>query len=273
MHAVTRGGTVVAMSKSIEHMHAKDPEGRQAGIRPAGGQAVGMGSRYPSLRRAVSDPRERTRALLETRRFLEELCIADVPPSMRLRAQGCLRHYPTVEALSVLARHSPDWLAPTQAVTAELRIEAARSAEGRADVRTLNLAVPQGLGKVTSMEDVVGGGRLAHLDWIHDALVANTNLFAFVFGSTPEELVALEAGGDLFSLAIEGDVWWPAELLNLHPWDGLEICRALGDADGSSKLEFLVRKHEALGGRTVTEAVERGQFDDVLRLAQDWGTR
>lgn len=92
----------------------------------------------------MSDPRERTRALLETRSFLEELCIADVPPSMRLRAQGCLRHYPTLEALSVLARHSPDWLAPTQAVTAELRVEAARTAEGRADVRTPNVPDPQG---------------------------------------------------------------------------------------------------------------------------------
>lgn len=68
----------------------------------------------------MSTPEERTRALYETRRFLQELCIGDVSEAVRRDAQWCLRHYPTPAVIDVLARHAPGWLVPAQGVAATL---------------------------------------------------------------------------------------------------------------------------------------------------------
>jgi hypothetical protein len=62
----------------------------------------------------MTTPQERTRALIETQRFLEELCAAGVPDQIRRSAKWCLRHYPQRDVIDVLARHSPDWLVSPQ---------------------------------------------------------------------------------------------------------------------------------------------------------------
>jgi len=115
--------------------------------------------------------------------------------------------------------------------------------------------------------------RDARRAWIRDRVVLSSAEFAAARGVASESLVALQAGGELFALNIEGDVWWPAELLKLSAADASALCRALGDTGESSKLIFVMRKHGALGGRTVTEAVANGQLADVLRLARNWAER
>lgn len=47
-------------------------------------------------------PHERTRSVIETRKFLEELRLRDdIPASVRKDAIWCLRHYPTASDLKI----------------------------------------------------------------------------------------------------------------------------------------------------------------------------
>mgnify|MGYP000437974757 CR=1 FL=1 len=59
-------------------------------------------------------PDERYRALLYTEQLLRELCdplvTPRVPKNIRLRAAGCLRHYPSVHHLDQLAACVPSVL-------------------------------------------------------------------------------------------------------------------------------------------------------------------
>jgi hypothetical protein len=48
------------------------------------------------------------------------------------------------------------------------------------------------------------------------------------------------------------------------------INNALGDADPSSKLLFLLKHHGALSGQAPADAVVDGKLEDVLRLAGEW---
>ena len=143
------------------------------------------------------------------------------------------------------------------------------------------LAGSWGLAMVTAKRRIAQGGlkgaiergRQARRAWISDRVVLSSAEFAAARGVASEALVALQAGDQLFSLTIEGEVWWPAELLKLSAADASALCSALDGADESSKLVFVMRTHGALGGRTVTEAVANGQLADVLRLARTWAER
>lgn len=116
-------------------------------------------------------------------------------------------------------------------------------------------------------------GRLAQADWVRDGVVLSSAEFAARYGVTVDALLAMETRGELFSVAVGGEHFWPAELLKLEPKVAAELCRALGDEPGSGKLIFLMRGHGALAGRSVTDAVRHGQLADVLRLARAWRNR
>jgi len=87
----------------------------------------------------MTTPHERTQALIETHRFLEELCTAEVPDQIRRSAKWCLRHYPHPGVIDVLARHAPDWIAPSQSILppaqtpGELLVEASEFMVRRAE--------------------------------------------------------------------------------------------------------------------------------------------
>ena len=57
-------------------------------------------------------PDERYRAVVETRKFLTDLCDPQKTPrlsrAVRATARSMLRHYPTVSDMQLVARHSPD---------------------------------------------------------------------------------------------------------------------------------------------------------------------
>lgn len=64
--------------------------------------------------RAMTVPEERTRAVLQTRRFLQQLSArADVPKAVRLEAERLLRHYPDAGHIDAAAAAWPQWWAPT----------------------------------------------------------------------------------------------------------------------------------------------------------------
>lgn len=95
--------------------------------------------------------------------------------------------------------------------------------------------------------------------------------FASARGVMPDVLVALRARGELFSVVVDDQVWWPAELLKVAPKYASALCQALENATESRKVAFLMRKHGALGALTAAEAVASGRIAEVLRLAEDWG--
>ena len=64
-------------------------------------------------------PDERTRAVLQTRDFLQSLMSSDetpgVPDSVRTEARRLLRHFPSALELTLVHHHLPAWFGPTQA--------------------------------------------------------------------------------------------------------------------------------------------------------------
>jgi hypothetical protein len=63
----------------------------------------------------VTIPYERTRALVHTLRFLQELqdphATPGVPPDIRERARALERHYPTLAAIDLAHMALPGWYA------------------------------------------------------------------------------------------------------------------------------------------------------------------
>ena len=63
-------------------------------------------------------PSERTRAIIETRRFLEELIsqrlTPDVPDAVRRQARALLRHYPFGSEIQLAHHALPEWFGPVQ---------------------------------------------------------------------------------------------------------------------------------------------------------------
>jgi len=116
-------------------------------------------------------------------------------------------------------------------------------------------------------------GRAAREAWIREEVVLPSAEFATRYGVAVAALPALESSGELFSVEVGGEPYWPAELLKLEPTVAAEICRALGDDSDSAKLMFLMRNHGALAGRSVAHAVRHGRLADVLRLARAWRYR
>lgn len=62
----------------------------------------------------MTTPYERTRALVQTKQFLHELCSLDdaIPLSMLRAAEELLRHYPTLADIEVAHKSNPDTFGP-----------------------------------------------------------------------------------------------------------------------------------------------------------------
>lgn len=64
----------------------------------------------------MTTPDERTRAVMQAKAFLQELCeterFPDVPAEVRRQAHVLLRHYPSAEHLDFAAVAWPQWWAP-----------------------------------------------------------------------------------------------------------------------------------------------------------------
>lgn len=83
---------------------------------------------------------------------------------------------------------------------------------------------------------------------------------------------ALEPRAQLIRLeAAQGEVRYPIALLQLERRVRARLVQALSHLDDPwAKVEFLTRRHGALGGRTVVEAVQAGLEDKVLELARSY---
>jgi hypothetical protein len=97
------------------------------------------------------------------------------------------------------------------------------------------------------------------------------SLCLLAWGLTRQGVDAALDRGEIFSIWVKGQHWYPSEALEFSRKDMQAINHALGDTAPSSKLLFLLHKHGAVGGMTAADAVSTGKLDGVLRLASQWG--
>lgn len=63
----------------------------------------------------MTQPAERTAAMLQTRQFLQHLSIARVPRvprAVREEARALLRHYPCIADIEMAHSRAPNWFGP-----------------------------------------------------------------------------------------------------------------------------------------------------------------
>ena len=91
------------------------------------------------------------------------------------------------------------------------------------------------------------------------------------WGIKRQSVDAARERGEIFSVFVRGQHWYPAEALRFGRAELAAVVKALDDESATSRLVFLLRRHGALGERTPAEAVDEGMLEDVLRLARAWG--
>ncbi|MCK7495827.1 MAG: hypothetical protein MZW92_36285 [Comamonadaceae bacterium] len=111
---------------------------------------------------------------------------------------------------------------------------------------------------------------VARLSWIQDGAVLSAEDYAKARGVPVESLAELEREGELFSLDVAGGRWYPAELLKVQAEEAGAVCGELAGDDSARQLIFWMRRHGALGDRTVAEAVAAGLLQHVPGLAREW---
>lgn len=123
---------------------------------------------------------------------------------------------------------------------------------------------------LTAEDQALARGEARLVGWTNDGTLVTGSVIENAWGLKRQAVDAARQRGEIFSVWVKGQHWYPQEALKFKRGDLAEINRSLGDSDPSSKLLFLLRKHGALGGKTAADAVQGGQFDDVLRLATEW---
>lgn len=112
-------------------------------------------------------------------------------------------------------------------------------------------------------------GEARLVAWTRDGTLVDSATVAEAWAIRRQTLDAARARGEVFSLWVKGQHWYPAEMLKFERRAFAQLNAALGDADPSRKLLFLLHRHGALGGRTPADAAA-DQHDDVVRLAAGW---
>jgi hypothetical protein len=114
-------------------------------------------------------------------------------------------------------------------------------------------------------------GEARLVGWTQDGTLVDGGKIEQAWGVRRQTVDAARERGEIFSIWVKNKHWYPGEALHFERSDLAAINQALGDIDPSSKLLFLLRQHGGLGGRTPAEAVESNRFEDVIRLAAEWG--
>ncbi|WP_088284668.1 hypothetical protein [Ideonella sp. A 288] len=114
-------------------------------------------------------------------------------------------------------------------------------------------------------------GEAARVKWIKDGLVVPGQQLAQAWGLTRQALAPAADRGEVFAVKIGNRLYYPRAFLGLDRAAVAAVCRALGDLGASEKLMFWLREHGALGGKTVTSALDAGvAMAKVERLAAAW---
>ena len=108
----------------------------------------------------------------------------------------------------------------------------------------------------------------ARVAWTKNGLLIPSTNLAEAWGITRGALDQAEEGYEVFLLKIRGRLWAPAVFAKLKRSAVAKVCRTMPSADEVSKLFFWMQPHGALGGKTPAQAIQAGQLERVLEIAQ-----
>jgi hypothetical protein len=100
-------------------------------------------------------------------------------------------------------------------------------------------------------------GEAARVEWVRAGEVVPAKTLADAWGLTPQALGPAAKRGELFSVAVKGQRYYPREFLELDREDVSDVCRALAPLTAAEKLVFWKRPHGALAGKTVVQTLSR----------------
>ena len=114
------------------------------------------------------------------------------------------------------------------------------------------------------------GGQAQMLAWVDDRTLISSMEFGERRGVERQALASAVKRNALFGFKVNNLVYYPAVLADMPAPDSSALCLALGTMSSGKKLLFLLRKHGALDGRTVSQAVLESKLERVLELAAAW---
>ena len=114
------------------------------------------------------------------------------------------------------------------------------------------------------------GGQSQLIEWTQDGTLLTSAEFADRRSVTPQALHKATTRGDLFSVKVKGLLYYPAALTDMPEDYVRRLCQTIKPLDAGQKLLFIRRKHGALGGLTIEEAVGSGKGERAIVLADAW---
>ncbi len=119
-------------------------------------------------------------------------------------------------------------------------------------------------------QEALERGHLARMEWIKSGFLVPSEVYAAKLEIDALDLQKFEERGELFSIVVDGISYYPSDALKM-PFSVMSgICAAFKGKSPSERMVFIMRKHGALGGKTVAQAVEDGELANVLQLVKSW---
>ena len=141
-----------------------------------------------------------------------------------------------------------------------------RAAQALADLQVrLGMAASTGAEQAT---EIAQGSERVKAGWIQGGLLVGSVAFGLSWSRTRQALEQACDRGELFSLKIGNKRWYPASFMDLAVDDVKAVCLLLRRVDPVSQFIFWERKHGALAGQTLPEALQAGKTAAVLRAAE-----
>ena len=137
-------------------------------------------------------------------------------------------------------------------------------------IKKISKLAPAGL------EAALARGEAARIAWVQDGEVVPAKDLAGRWGLTPQALGPAAARGEVFSLTLQRQRYYPREFLDLERSTVASVCRPMAHVSPAEQLVFWKRPHGALGGKKVAEALAgpeaATQLPRIVQLAQSWAT-
>lgn len=119
-------------------------------------------------------------------------------------------------------------------------------------------------------QELVSAGESVRLSWVQEGLLIPSHDLASAWARTPQALSQASSRGELLSLKVKRNRYYPAVFKSLSADDVKEICQRLKGNDEAGHFIFWNKAHSSLGGLTPEEAIHAGNRDKVAQLADAW---
>jgi hypothetical protein len=125
-------------------------------------------------------------------------------------------------------------------------------------------------GTAEGWQELLSQGEARRVAWIKDGLLVPTSELAEQWGRTRQALDQACDRGDLFSLKVGKNKYYPRIFLELDADAVKRVCLALKGGDSTAKFIFWSRRHGALGGKTIADAIQENKVARAEELALGW---